>query len=104
MRAILLFAALPLAGCVVQAHELNRPQVAARFASAKPAAEFANCVATATGLEARRDGEVYSIIGHNRGGVRVVRWDFSATLDGSEAALRSEDDVDTYEDAVRACV
>lgn len=104
MRNLAPLLALPLSGCMVQAHELERPQVAATFQSSKTAAAFAQCVSEATGLPLRRDGDVYTIIDHNRTGVRVVRWDFSATLDGSEAALRSEDNVETRQAAVRGCV
>lgn len=103
MRFLIALAAVAVSGCVVQAHELARPQVAARFQSAKTAVQFAQCSATALGVELHNDGGVYSVFGHNRGGVRIARWDFNATLSGSEATLRMEDNVESGEAAVRGC-
>lgn len=100
MRTILLL--LALSGCVVQKPALNRPYVTARIDSAKPAAAFASCAASAMGTQVREDdGSLFIIRSANS--VRVSRWDFLATNNGSQAELRSDAQDDGGVETVRAC-
>jgi hypothetical protein len=101
-KTILPLALLALAGCVVQKPALNRPYVAARIESPKPAAAFSSCVGDAMDLQVREQNGVLHII-RSRGGVQVARWDFVASNNGSQAELRTGANDDAGIDLVRAC-
>lgn len=89
MRALLFPCLILLSGCVVQSGELNRPQVLARIDSTHTAADFAACVGASLGRPVRNDDGVLYVIVPDNIGVQVTRWDFLATLSGSQAELRS---------------
>ena len=98
----LALAAFGLSGCVVLSKEVERPQVAARFASSQSAKTVAECVAKGLGREATRDGDYYTIVFVDDIRLRA-RWDFYPTLEGSQAELRAPADYDAGSDIVRGC-
>lgn len=102
MRIVLPLAALLLSGCAIQSKELERPQVAARYDSTKSAKDFAVCAAEGMGRRLENEGNRY-VIKHVNGVQVQARWDFLATLEGSQAELRAPASYDAGEAIVREC-
>jgi len=95
---------LLLCGCVAVKHQLTDPNVAARYDSAKTAADFAQCAAAqlAPPFVLGQAGGAYSLT-LKRGIVVVSRWDFFPTNAGSQAELRNGAEDDGGAAKVRAC-
>jgi hypothetical protein len=89
MRHTLLIAALALSGCATTPAGLASTEVKKTVASAKPAKEFALCVAeNLPGATLRDDGTRYWVL-MDVFGVPRFRWDFIPTESGSIAEARS---------------
>lgn len=104
MKLIALVILPVLAGCAVVKHQLNDPNVAARYDSSKSAEAFARCAAEQLGpaFELEQVGNAYALI-RKRGIVVHSRWDFFPINNGSQAELRNGASDDAGAENVRAC-
>jgi hypothetical protein len=103
MRFAIIAVAVALSGCAVTKMQLAKPYAIARIDSAKMPADFAQCVARALGEPVRNEAGSTIIYVHNRTNIRIARWDFIATANGSQAELRASAKYEPPLDEVRAC-